>query len=82
MIPHFVCWAGILAWLTWFANGLALPWALVVVLAGSIAWEAVEYERENLLGTGHEGWRNRLITDPLTNTAGALLGWWLTMRFM
>lgn len=81
MIPHFVLWAIIVGWVTWFFSGLDHRTALVIVLAGSITWEFVEYYREEWRGWRHERWNNRLLVDPITNTAGAMLGWWLVMHF-
>mgnify|MGYP001558961551 CR=1 FL=1 len=76
MVPHFIGWAIIAGWLRWLLAGhLTLAIAVVVVLAGSALWEAVEYLREGFLRYSREPWTNRLIVDPVTNTLGGIAGW-------
>lgn len=76
IIPHLLGWMLIAGWLRWlFAGHMTLAVSVVIVLAGSALWEAVEYVREGLLGYKHEPWTNRLIVDPITNSIGGLLGW-------
>lgn len=78
IVPHFVGWAIIMAWLSWFFAG-RLTFGLVVdvVFVGSFTWELVEYARERVLGYAHEPITNRLLTDPVVNVLGGLSGWWL-----
>lgn len=78
IVPHVAVWAVVGAWFAWLFHGaLTLPWLLALVAYGSIAWEAVESAREIALGHPPELWQNRLIVDPISNTLGALVGWWV-----
>lgn len=73
---HFFTWGMLGASAAWFfgsmfASGvLPIYWLLVGTGYMSIAWEAVESARG-----WYEPWQNRLVVDPLVNTAGAVVGW-------
>ena len=75
ILPHFVYWLMIAAWLDWFFVHLSLWQILTIVLFGTIVWEAVESYREERLTHQPETWRNRLVVDPIANIAGAITGW-------
>ena len=66
----------------WYSD---LRWSLRELIPTSLLasglWEIVEYRRETRRGGGREPWLNRLVTDPIVNTAGAISGWAL-MRYV